>query len=38
VDKNNPTANGILAMMQDAEAFIAGIWSLEIANILLVAE
>lgn len=38
VDENNPTANAILAMMLDAEAFVPGIWSLEIANVLLVAE
>ena len=37
VDENNPTANAILAMMPDAEAFVPGIWSLEIANVLLVA-
>lgn len=38
VDENNDYANGILAMMPDAEAFVPGIWSLEIANVLLVAE
>jgi len=38
VDENNPTTNGILAMMSAAEAFVPGIWSLEIANVLLVAE
>jgi predicted nucleic acid-binding protein len=38
VDENNPTANSILAMMPNAEAFVPGIWSLEIANVLLVAE
>lgn len=38
VDENNPTANAILAIMPDAEAFVPGIWSLEIANVLLVAE
>lgn len=38
VDENNSTANAILAMMPDAEAFVPGIWSLEIANVLLVAE
>lgn len=38
VDENNPIANAILAMMLDAEAFVPGIWSLEIANVLLVAE
>jgi predicted nucleic acid-binding protein len=37
VDENNPTANAILAMMTDSEAFVPGIWSLEIANVLLVA-
>lgn len=37
VDENNPTANAILAIMPDAEAFVPGIWSLEIANVLLVA-
>ncbi len=38
VDENNSTANAILAIMPDAEAFVPGIWSLEIANVLLVAE
>jgi predicted nucleic acid-binding protein len=38
VDENNPTANAILAIMPNAEAFVPGIWSLEIANVLLVAE
>ncbi|MBE9210956.1 type II toxin-antitoxin system VapC family toxin [Nostoc sp. LEGE 06077] len=38
VDENNDYANGILTMMLDAEAFVPGIWSLEIANVLLVAE
>lgn len=38
VDENNPTANAILAIMPDAEAFVPEIWSLEIANVLLVAE
>jgi predicted nucleic acid-binding protein len=38
VDENNDYANGILAMMPDSEAFVPGIWSLEIANVLLVAE
>lgn len=38
VNENNPTADAILAMMPDAEAFVPGIWSLEIANVLLVAE
>ncbi|MCG6133360.1 MAG: type II toxin-antitoxin system VapC family toxin [Nostoc sp. LLA-1] len=38
VDENNDYANAILVMMPDAEAFVPGIWLLEIANILLVAE
>jgi predicted nucleic acid-binding protein len=38
VDENNDYANAILAMMSDCEAFVPGIWSLEIANVLLVAE
>lgn len=38
VDENNLTANVILEMMPDSEAFVPGIWSLEIANVLLVAE
>jgi predicted nucleic acid-binding protein len=38
VDENNDYANAILAIMPDAEAFVPGIWSLEIANVLLVAE
>jgi len=38
VDENNDYANAILAMMPDAEAFVPNIWSLEIANVLLVAE
>ncbi len=38
VDENNPTADAILAIMSDAEAFVPGIWSLEVANTLLVAE
>ncbi|MDF5731453.1 MAG: type II toxin-antitoxin system VapC family toxin [Rhizonema sp. PD38] len=38
VDENNLMANAILAMMPDSEAFVPGIWSLEIANVLLVAE
>lgn len=38
VDENNDYANAILAMMPDSEAFVPGIWSLEIANVLLVAE
>ncbi|NJM23232.1 MAG: type II toxin-antitoxin system VapC family toxin [Richelia sp. SM1_7_0] len=38
VDENNDYADGILAMMPDSEAFVPLIWSLEIANVLLVAE
>ncbi|QHG18655.1 type II toxin-antitoxin system VapC family toxin [Nostoc sp. ATCC 53789] len=38
VDENNGYANDILAMMPDSEAFVPGIWSLEIANTLVVAE
>ncbi|GAB1542877.1 type II toxin-antitoxin system VapC family toxin [Scytonema sp. NUACC21] len=38
VDENNNYSNTILAMMPDCEAFVPGIWSLEIANVLLVAE
>ena len=38
VDENNDYANAVLLMMPDAEAFVPGIWSLEIANVLLVAE
>jgi predicted nucleic acid-binding protein len=38
VDENNDYANSILAMMVDSEAFVPGIWSLEIANTLVVAE
>jgi predicted nucleic acid-binding protein len=38
VDENNDYANAILAMMPDSEAFVPGIWSLEIANVLLVAQ
>jgi predicted nucleic acid-binding protein len=38
VDENNDYPNGILAMMADSKAFVPGIWSLEIANVLLVAE
>ena len=33
VDENSPTANVILEMMPDSEAFVPGIWSLEIANV-----
>ncbi|MTJ11047.1 type II toxin-antitoxin system VapC family toxin [Anabaena sp. UHCC 0187] len=38
VDENNDYANSILTMMVDSEAFVPGIWSLEIANTLIVAE
>ncbi len=38
VDENNPTADAILAIVSDSEAFVPGIWSLEVANTLLVAE
>jgi predicted nucleic acid-binding protein len=38
VDEDNDYANDILTIMPDAEAFVPGIWSLEIANVLLVAE
>ena len=38
VDEDNDYANAILAMMPDCEAFVLGIWSLEVANTLLVAE
>jgi predicted nucleic acid-binding protein len=38
VDENNDYANSILAMMVNSEAFVPGIWSLEIANTLIVAE
>ena len=38
MDENNDYANAILAMMVDSEAFVPGIWSLEIANTLVVAE
>ncbi|MGB5962356.1 MAG: type II toxin-antitoxin system VapC family toxin [Coleofasciculaceae cyanobacterium] len=38
VDENNDYANALLAKMPDAEAFVPGIWSLEVANTLLVAE
>jgi predicted nucleic acid-binding protein len=39
VDENDNYANAIiLAMMPDSEAYVPGIWSLEIANTLLVAE
>ncbi|MBC6436398.1 type II toxin-antitoxin system VapC family toxin [Nostoc sp. HG1] len=38
VDENDDYANAILAIMPDSEAFVPGIWSLEIANTLVVAE
>ncbi len=38
VDENNDYANAILAMMPDGEAYVPAIWSLEVANTLLVAE
>ncbi|MBW4678755.1 MAG: type II toxin-antitoxin system VapC family toxin [Microcoleus vaginatus WJT46-NPBG5] len=38
VDENDDYANAILAMMADCEAFVPGIWLLEVANTLLVAE
>jgi predicted nucleic acid-binding protein len=38
VDENNDYANALLTRMPDSEAFVPGIWSLEIANVLLVAE
>jgi len=38
VDENDDYANTLLAMMPDCEAFVPGIWSLEVANTLLVAE
>jgi len=38
VDENNDYANSILSMMVDAEAFVPGIWLLEVANTLVVAE
>lgn len=38
VDENNDYANAILAIMPDSEVFVPGIWSLEIANVLLVAQ
>jgi predicted nucleic acid-binding protein len=38
VDENDDYANAILAMMPDSEACVPGIWSLEIANTLVVAE
>ena len=38
VDESDDYANAVLALMPDAEAFVPLIWSLEIANTLLVAE
>lgn len=38
VDENDDYANALLAMMPDCEAFVPLIWSLEVANTLLVAE
>lgn len=38
VDEDNDYANKVLELMPDAEAFVPEIWSLEIANTLLVAE
>ena len=38
VDEDNDYANEVLALMPDAEAFVPGIFTLEIANTLLVAE
>lgn len=38
VDENNDYANAVLALMPDCEAYVPGIWSLEVANTLLVAE
>lgn len=38
VDEDNDYANSILTIMPDSEAFVPGIWSLEIANVLVVAE
>ena len=38
VDENDDYADAILTMMPDSEAFVPGIWSLEIANTLVVAE
>ncbi|GAB4197805.1 MAG: type II toxin-antitoxin system VapC family toxin [Coleofasciculaceae cyanobacterium] len=38
VDENDDYANAILAIMPDSEAFVPLIWSLEVANTLLVAE
>jgi len=38
VDEDNDYANAVLAVMPDAEAFVPEIFTLEIANTLLVAE
>jgi predicted nucleic acid-binding protein len=38
VDENDDYANALLAIMPDSEAFVPLIWSLEVANTLLVAE
>jgi predicted nucleic acid-binding protein len=38
VDENDNYANEVLKLMSNAKAFVPGIWSLEIANTLLVAE
>jgi predicted nucleic acid-binding protein len=38
VDEDNDYANAVLALMTDAEAFVPEIFTLEIANTLLVAE
>ncbi len=38
VDEDDDYANALLTMMPDSEAFVPGIWSLEVANTLLVAE
>lgn len=38
VDENDDYANALLEMMPDYEAFVPLIWSLEVANTLLVAE
>ncbi len=38
VDENNDYANTILTIMPDCEVYVPSIWSLEIANTLLVAE
>lgn len=38
VDEDNDYANTILEIMPNAEAFVSEIWSLEIANTLIVAE